>query len=96
MVDATLRNDTTGDIRLIEVAYPSASFGVQILAPGAEFHYRFKILGTGGLQVTYTDPKQLQHIIKGPELHEGEQGRLGISIGTPDVRWDPLPKPPVS
>ena len=96
MVDATLRNDTAGDVRLIEVAYPSASFGVQLLAPGAEFHYRFKILGTGGLQLTYTDPKQMQHVVKGPDLHEGEQGKLGITIGPSDVRWNPLPKLPAS
>ena len=100
MVDATIRNQTTTEVRLIEVEYPSASFGVQLLAPGAEFHYRFKILGTGNLSLTYTDQKQQEHTSKGPELQEGQQGKLGITIGsplanapanTPTVRWDPLP-----
>ena len=91
MVDATLRNHSSAEIRLIEVQYPSASFGVQALAPGAEYHYRFKILGTGILTLTYTDKSQVQHTVKGPDLREGEQGKLGIEIASAGVRWDPVP-----
>ena len=94
MVDATIKNNTPAEIDLIEVQYPSASFGVQILAPGAEFHYRFKILGTGGLTLSYTDARRIEHTIKGPDLHEGEQGRLGITISPSAVEWSPVPAPP--
>ena len=98
MVDATIRNSTPTEVRVIEVQYPTASFGVQILPPGAEFHYRFKILGTGNLGLTFTDQKQLEHTIKGPELREGQQGKLGITIttatdGKSTVLWNPLPTP---
>ena len=93
MVDATIRNNTPADIRLIEVQYPSATFGVQILASGAEFHQRFKILGTGNLVLTYTDQSQHEHTEKGPELREGLQGKLGIMIGPQAVQWAPLPIP---
>ena len=93
MVDATIRNNTPAEIDVIEVQYPSASFGVQILAPGTDFHYRFKILGTGNLALSYTDQKRVEHTIKGPELHEGEQGRLGITISPSGVEWSPLPAP---
>lgn len=93
MVDATIRNGTPAEVRLIEVQYPSASFGVQVLAPGGEFHYRFKILGTGKLALAYTDLNQKEHTSTGPELREGQQGKLGITIGSAGVNWEPLPKP---
>ena len=45
-VAATVSNRTSQPIDLLEVDYPSASFGTQSLAPGADFHYRFKVLGS--------------------------------------------------
>jgi hypothetical protein len=39
-VETIVENHTGGLIRLLEVEYPSASFGVNSLAAGAEYHYR--------------------------------------------------------
>ena len=91
MVDVTVSNRTPGELKLIEVQYPSASFGIQSLAQGADFHYRFKILGNGSVTLTYTDSRSVQHTVKGPDLREGQEGKLGVSISSPGVRWDPVP-----
>ena len=87
MVDATVANHSGAAISLLEVDYPSASFGTQNLLPGAEFHYRFKVLGSGVVKLTYTDSGQHEHASTGPMLHEGAEGLLTVTLDPADVRW---------
>ena len=54
-IAATISNRTPEPLSLIEVDYPSASFGTQALAPGQDFHYRFKVLGNGATTILWTD-----------------------------------------
>ena len=79
-IDATIENRTGADIQLLEVDYPSASFGADHIASGATYHYRFQIRGSGPLKITYTgaDEKQIQ--IAGPTLVERQQGQLKIVL----------------
>jgi hypothetical protein len=90
-VEATVRNHTPQTIELLEVDYPSASFGTQNLAPGADFHYRFKVLGSGPLSLTYTDSAHHDHKSDGPTLNEGAEGPLAIEIAPSGVIWKPAP-----
>ena len=46
-IDTTIENRTGAAIQLLEVDYPSASFGVDHLDAGAVFHYRFQVRGSG-------------------------------------------------
>ena len=90
VIDATLTNASTEPIQLIEIDYPSASFGTQNLAPGQSFHYRFKILGSGPLKMTWTDARQRDHAVTGPILHEGNEGSLAIVVSAGEaVAWHP-------
>ncbi len=89
MIQATVHNGTPTPLSVLEVDYPSASFGTQTLAPGADFHYQFKIIGSGPLTLSYTDSANAQHTFKGPDLHEGDHGRLVIAVTTSGVRWTP-------
>src|SRR4051812_48972832 len=79
-IEATVSNHTSNPIELLEVDYPSASFGTQSLAPGADFHYRFKVLGEGKLKLIYTDSGHREQKVEGPFLNEGMQGRIRITI----------------
>ena len=88
-VAAELRNDTPSPLTVVEVDYPSASFGTQSLAPGATFRYRFKILGTGPTKLTYTDTQGHDHSATGPTLSEGAEGSLAIRISPAGVAWEP-------
>jgi hypothetical protein len=76
----TVENRTGGAIQLLEVDYPSASFGANSLAPGEVFHYRIQLRGNGPLKVQYTgsDGKQVQ--IEGPTLAEPQEGRTEIVL----------------
>lgn len=87
MIDATVQNRSGAPVTLLEVDYPSASFGTQNLAPAADFHYRFKVLGSGPLKLTYTDSARHDHASSGPSLDEGAEGLLTITIDPADVRW---------
>jgi hypothetical protein len=86
-VETTVSNRTAQPIRLIEVDYPSASFGTQSLAPGADFHYRFKVLGEGKMKLIYTDSANNEQKSEGPLLKEGAEGPVIITIATDGMHW---------
>ncbi|MGA3332838.1 MAG: hypothetical protein ABSC62_01600 [Terracidiphilus sp.] len=79
-IDSTIVNRTGADVQLLEVDYPSASFGVDRLAAGAIFHYRFQVSGTGPLTLQYTAGGGKQVKIAGPILAERQQGQLEIVL----------------
>jgi hypothetical protein len=88
-IEATIRNQTDQPVSLVELDYPSASFGTQEIAPGHEFHYRFKVLGSGNLKLIYTDAAHTEHDIPGPALKEGDEGLLLVNIDATGTRWQP-------
>jgi len=79
-IDATIENRTGAPIQLLEVDYPSASFGVDSLASDANFHYRFQVRGSGQLKVSYTAANGQAVQISGPTLAEQQQGTLEIVL----------------
>jgi len=100
-VQATVSNHTSQPILLLEVDYPSAGFGTQNLAAGADFHYRFKVLGTGKITLTYTDAEHKNHKSEGPYLNEKADGPLQIVIAPDGIHWQTsprttIPAPPAS
>jgi len=90
-VETTVSNHTGQIIQLIEVDYPSASFGTQSLAPGADFHYRFKVIGEGKMKLIYTDSANNEKKFDGPLLKEGAEGPLSIVITPTEASWKPGP-----
>jgi hypothetical protein len=79
-VETTVLNRTGESIRLLEVDYPSASFGKNALADGATYPYRFQINGSGHLKVQYVSASGQTKTIDGPELKERQEGRLEIVL----------------
>jgi hypothetical protein len=79
-IDTTVENRTGGAIQLLEVDYPSASFGANSLAAGEVFHYRIQLRGNGGLKVEYTGSEGRQVEIEGPALTEPQEGRIEIVL----------------
>jgi hypothetical protein len=87
-VEADVRNDSGGAVSLVEVDYPSASFGKESLASGAVYHYRFKILGDGPTKILWTDAERRDHSVGGPVLQEGQEGSLTVRIVGGTAEWD--------
>jgi hypothetical protein len=79
-VETTIENRTGGPIQLLEVDYPSASFGGNSLAAGAEYHYRIQVRGTGPIKVQYTGSDGRQSQAEGPMLAERQEGRIEIVL----------------
>lgn len=80
-IDAVVENRTGARIELIEVDYPSASFGVDVLAADADYRYRFQVVGSGPVTVQYTDSASHKlRQLTGPTLYEHQEGRLEIVL----------------
>jgi hypothetical protein len=92
-VEADVVNGTGAAVSLVEVDYPSASFGVESLGAGAKYHYRFKIQGEGATKVMWTDAARKEHTVAGPKLSEGEQGPLTVTITGDGAVWKAELKP---
>jgi hypothetical protein len=86
-IQTDITNATTSPITLVELDYPSASFGVGSLAPGATYHYRFQIIGSGDTKVLWTDAASHEHTVKGPALHEKQEGPLSVRITGDSAEW---------
>ena len=87
-IEATVHNASGLSASVVEVDYPSASFGKEMLADGADYHYRFKIQGDGPLKVLWTDAANHDHSVAGPQLKEGEEGQLVVTLLPNDAKWD--------
>jgi hypothetical protein len=88
-IAATISNHTNAPLSLVEVDYPSASFGTQTLAPGQDFYYRFKVLGSGATTLLWTDAAHQDHMNAGPHLGEGDEGSLAITFNAgADPSWE--------
>ena len=79
-IQATLTNSSNAPLNVVQVDYPSASFGIQKLAPGEAFHYRFKLLGSGPIKITFIDTQNHEHAVTGPSLNEGQEGTLDVAV----------------
>lgn len=79
-ITATVTNRTAGALSPVELDYPSASFGVNSLAAGATYSYRFKIIGSGPTAIIWTDSAHRDHKFTGPALREGDEGTLAVTV----------------
>jgi hypothetical protein len=86
-VEADIRNASGQPISLLEVDYPSASFGTESLAANAVYHYRFDIIGSGPTKVLWTDASKKDHNVPGPNLQQGQHGTLLITISASGATW---------
>lgn len=89
-VQCTIVNHEATPVSLVEVNYPGGSFGVQTIAAGGSYHYRFHALSTDTLSLSFTDAGRKIHNATGPELKQGQEGSLGIDIQADNrVTWTP-------
>jgi hypothetical protein len=79
-IEARVENHTGGAVTLVEVDYPSASFGANNLAVDGVFHYRFQTRGDGPVTVQYTPWGRQQVQISGPMVYEKQEGKLDIVL----------------
>lgn len=96
-IEITVENRTGGVIHLLEVDYPSASFGANSLAASQILRYRIQVRGNGPVTVQYTDSTNHQvQPISGSALAERQEGRLVIVLlpeGKAEFHPQLTPKP---
>ena len=90
-VGITVENRTGAAIQLLEIDYPSASFGADSMAPGANLKYQVQVRGSAPIRVQYTIAGGVQKQISGPSLSEGDEGQLQIVL-LPDGKAEFTPQ----
>jgi hypothetical protein len=89
-IDSMIDNDTGAAIHQVEIDYPSASFGIDTLAPGQIYDYKLQVQGKGPIKVQYTDSAGKEVQLQGTILTEGDQGKyLIILLPNGKVQWVP-------
>lgn len=90
-IQCTIVNEQATPVSLVQVSYPGGTFGVQTIAPGGSFHYRFRDLSDDQASIDFTDAAHHDHKAKGPQLRQGQEGTLRIAIQPNNqVRWEPV------
>ena len=79
-IEATVENHTDGTVTLLEVDYPSASFGKDTLASDEVFHHRIQTRGSGPISVQYTGPHGRTVQVQGPQMYEQQEGSVEILL----------------
>jgi hypothetical protein len=89
LVEVRVVNSGTTELHNVEVDYPSASFGVSTLAPGATYIYRIQLQDAGRMKVEFYDSKEQPHSGKGPYAEQGQQGTLTLTLdGSGKNQWN--------
>jgi hypothetical protein len=87
-IETDLVNASGAKVPVVELDYPDASFGISAFEPGATMHYRFKVQGSGTTKLLWTDAAGHDHTAKGPELREGQQGTLRVTLTADAPQWE--------
>jgi hypothetical protein len=88
LIDTTIVNQGPV-LHVLELDYPSASFGVDVLVPGGQYHYRFNVHGSGPLTLHFEDSSGKDHTASGPTLSQGQEGFLTVTVDAANhVSWN--------
>ncbi len=94
-IQAQIVNQQNTPVNLVEVDYAGGSFGIQSIAAHSAFHYRFHLLGSDKVKLSFTDTSYRNVKVTGPELEKGQSGTLRIEIEPGNrVAWVPQLKLP--
>lgn len=92
-ITCTVVNHQAAPVSLVMVNYPGGTFGVQTIAAGGSYRYRFHALSTDKLNLDFTDAAHKDHTATGPKLEQGQEGTLEIAIEADNrVVWTPTLK----
>jgi hypothetical protein len=80
VIRVSLTNTSEQPLSAIIVDYPTATFGVNTLAPGKTFQYTIKPLDSGVLKIQFTDADGKIHNVTGPAIKKGAEGTIAIRI----------------
>jgi hypothetical protein len=89
-IQCTIVNEQATPVSLVQVSYPGGTFGIQTIASGGSYHYRFRDLSDDQASLDFTDAAHQDHKVKGPKLKQGQEGTLRIAIEPENhVQWTP-------
>lgn len=78
VINVRLVNESSQTVSTIIIDYPSATFGVNTLAPGQNFRYRLMPSDSGPLKIQFTNAQGVRHNVTGPVVRKNQEGSLEI------------------
>ncbi len=80
VIKVNVINSSSDKISNIIVDYPSATFGVRLLAPGKTFQYAIKVTEDGALKIEFTDAQGKIRKFPGPAVRKDDEGNIEIKL----------------
>ncbi len=89
VINVRLINTSAQPVSTVIVDYPSATFGVNSLAPGKTFQYVIKPTDHGPVKIQFTDAQGGNHSFSGPTVEKGQEGSIEIRITQDSASAEP-------
>lgn len=80
MIQVNVTNTSTENLSTVEIIYPEATFGINLLGPGKSFHYKIKATATGPIKVGFFNARGVNRAALGPVLHKNDEGSIDIKL----------------
>jgi hypothetical protein len=80
VIKVNVINTSADNVANIIIDYPSATFGIRLLAPGKTFQYVIKPTETGDLKIEFTDAKGKIRRFPGPAVRKDDEGAMEIRL----------------
>ena len=80
VIKVNVINSSADKISNIIIDYPSATFGIRLLAPGKTFQYAIKVTENGALKIEFTDAQGKTKRFPGPAVRKDDEGSMEIKL----------------
>ena len=80
MIQVSVTNASTENLSTVEISYPEATFGINLLEPGKSFQYKIKATATGPIKVGFFNAHGVNRATLGPVLHKNDEGSIEIKL----------------
>jgi len=89
VIKVNVINSSSDKISNIIIDYPSATFGVRLLAPEKTFQYAIKVTENGVLKIEFTDAQGKIRKFSGPAVRKDDEGNIEIKLTQDAAVADP-------
>ncbi len=80
VIKVNVINNSADKLSNVIIDYPSATFGIRLLAPGKTFQYAIKVTENGALKIEFTDAQGKIRKFSGPAVRKDDEGNIEIKL----------------
>jgi hypothetical protein len=80
VIKVSVINNSADKVSNVIIDYPSATFGIRLLAAGKNFQYTIKPTENGVMQIEFTNAQGKIRRFPGPAVHKDDEGSMEIKL----------------